>query len=146
MATRGRQTKYTADKVTLAINLAKEGRTITKICKLLEIDRQTYYNWAKLHPELKEIVDAEKEAYKIKILEKATRALELNLSKRKIKTVKTMYDADGNKTGTVEEVKEVLPNTSAIAFAYERYAEKQNQDLLDKAPTINVNFGDDNDN
>ena len=90
MATRGRQTKYTADKVTLAINLAKEGRTITKICKLLEIDRQTYYNWAKLHPELKEIVDAEKEAYKIKILEKATRALELNLSKRKIKTVKTM--------------------------------------------------------
>lgn len=146
MATRGRQTKYTADKVTLAINLAKEGRTITKICKLLEIDRQTYYNWAKLHPELKEIVDAEKEAYKIKILEKATRALELNLSKRKIKTVKTMYDADGNKTGTVEEVKEVLPNASAIAFAYERYAEKQNQDLLDKAPTINVNFGDDNDN
>jgi len=116
LAEKGRPSKMTKEKTDLAIELAKEGRTIAAICKLLKIDKGTYYNWAKNYPELKVIIDEEKRQAELKEIE----AVRLSLVKRakgyKTKEIKEHFDESGNLLSYDVTTKEIPADVKAQQF------------------------------
>ena len=124
MATPGRPTLKTEDKIKTALKLASEGLTIKAICKFLEIDKKTYYNWTYSEPKLKEAMDKEIAAAKQKEMEKVKRSLYKLTQNHSLVTKKEFYNAEGELESYVVETKKVDANVSAITAYLDRNEEK----------------------
>lgn len=117
---RGRKTLINENLINTAVKLAAENRTITEICKFLEIARPTYYLWAEKYPELKKLIDDEKQKAKEREIEKVKKSLYRLTQRHKLTTIKECYDGNNKFIGKTVETKEIDPNVNAINSYLER--------------------------
>lgn len=120
---RGRKTLINENLINTAVKLAAENRTITEICKFLEIARPTYYLWAEKYPELKRIIDEEKRKAKEKEIEKVKKSLYRITQKHKLITIRENYDEHNKFIGKTVETKEIDPNVNAVNSYLDRLDE-----------------------
>lgn len=120
---RGRKTLINENLINTAVKLASENRTITEICKFLEIARPTYYLWADKYPELKALIDEEKRKAKEKETEKVKKSLYRLTQKHKLITIKESFDENNKFIGKTVETKEIDPNVNAVNAYLDRLDE-----------------------
>lgn len=135
--------KYTQRDIEMILELTQQGMTIRQVAKIIGRSPKTIYNWGLSIPELVPMINAEKKRLQEERLTQARKSLDELLKKHKVKTITKTYDADKNIIGIKEEIKELPPSEKAAMYIIDRYDPVEKQDTSDTIPSINIYFGDD---
>lgn len=150
MAPRGRQAKYTPERIARICKAIEDGETNETAAKLGGIHIATFCEWQKTKPEFAEAVKRAKEAYeeweRNGILADAKKSLKTLICGQEYDEVKTEYEQDPKNPNQprikkqTRTSKKVLPNATAVIFALcnrdpEHWQNRVAQDITGKLET-----------
>ena len=148
MAQRGRQAKYTPERVQIICDAIERGETNETAAKIGGIHVATFCEWQNTKPEFAEAVKRAKAAFEDwqmnGILQDARKSLKTLVCGQEYEEIKTEYEDD--KTGKprikkqTRVTKKILPNPTAVIFALcnrdpENWSNKHIQELTGKIET-----------
>ena len=125
MAQRGRQAKYTPERVRIICDAIERGETNETAAKLGGIHIATFCEWQNTKSEFAEAVKRAKAAFEDwqmnGILEDARRSLKTLVCGQEYEEIKTEYENDKNGQPRIKKqtrtTKKILPNPTAVIFA-----------------------------
>lgn len=127
MATRGRQPKYTPDRVAKICKALESGETDLVAAKIGGIAEGTFYRWIEEKNEFREAVKAAKgrfEEWQLNgILADAKKGLKTLIMGQEYEEIKTEYEQDPRNPGEprirkqTRTTKRIPPNATAVIFA-----------------------------
>ncbi len=127
--------KYTERLVEKIISFIEEDTySISEICKALDINRKTFYEWRKTKPEFNEAVERAMECRDDKLLMVARNSLKKKLEGYTLTEIRTIYVPDKSnpeklvlKSRTVRQ-KEYAPDTHAIKLVLSQNEAKEEKE------------------
>lgn len=125
MAQRGRQAKYTPERVRTICDAIERGETNETAAKLGGISRSTFFEWLNSRSDFSDAVKKAKAAFEDwqmnGILEDARRSLKTLVCGQEYEEIKTEYENDKNGQPRIKKqtrvTKKILPNPTAVIFA-----------------------------
>lgn len=125
MAQRGRQAKYTPERVRTICDAIERGETNETAAKLGGISRSTFFEWLNSRSDFSDAVKKAKAAFEDwqmnGILEDARKSLKTLVCGQEYEEIKTEYENDKNGQPRIKKqtrvTKKILPNPTAVIFA-----------------------------
>lgn len=152
MAKRGREAKYTPERIARICNAIAEGKTNEQAAKYGGITVSTFCEWQKTKSEFSEAIKKAKAQYEDwlmnGILEDAEKSLVTLIKGCEYEEIKTEYENDSFGNPRIKKqsrtTKKILPNPTAVIFALcnrdpEHWQNRIQQDINGKIETETKN-------
>ena len=130
--------RFNEDKIKMLPDVYRktEGH-ITETCKLLKIDRGTFYNWCQSYPELNQAISD----VDMQLVDIAKHSLRRRITGTQSVTTKEIVNKDGDVI-TLTETKQIEPSDIAIMFTLNNLGQRMgfnsNKVIEDQQPTIQL--------